>query len=188
MTFNKHTAAFLLAEGAGVLALMLLVLYLPIWGAPVEQDPLSTDMLITYALLVLAPLLIFLPLSLALRLGPLWVLGTGSWAMLGYVLFFVDASGRQDAGFFTYVAFLALVLAALSSALAVPLAVLNRRFLPPASAATPIMGRALRQGGLLGLCAVSLMSMSPLGVLNWLNTLLVFTIVALSELFFLARD
>jgi hypothetical protein len=30
--------------------------------------------------------------------------------------------------------------------------------------------------------------MSPLGVLNWLNTLLVFTIVALTEFFFLARD
>ena len=187
MTFDKRTAGFLLFEGAGVVALMLLVLYLPIWGTPVPQDPLSTDMLITYGLLVLAPLLIFLPLSLALKLGPLWLLGTGSWAMLGYVVFFVDVSSRQEASFFTYVAFLALVLAALASALAIPLGALSRRFLPPANP-TSQMARAFRQGGLLALCAVTLLAMSPLGVLNWLNTHLVLTIIALSEFFFLARD
>ena len=187
MAFDKRAAGFLLCEGAGVVALMLLILYLPIWGTPVEQDPLSTDMLITYALLVLAPLLIFLPFSLALKLGPLWLLGTGSWAMLGYVVFFVDVSSRQEASFFTYVAFLALVLAALASALAIPLSALSRRFLPSVSQASQ-MARAFRQGGLLALCAVTLLAMSPLGVLNWLNTLLVVTIIALSEFFFLARD
>jgi len=48
--------------------------------------------------------------------------------------------------------------------------------------------RAIRQGGLMALFIVALLAMSPLGVLNWLNTLLLFTIVALAEFFFIARD
>ena len=47
---------------------------------------------------------------------------------------------------------------------------------------------ALRQGALLSLFVISLLAMSPLGVLNWLNVFLVATIVALAEFFFLARS
>lgn len=187
MTFDKRTAGLILTEGAGLLALMVLLLYLPLYTTPAGEDALSTDRLIAYALLFLAPLLLFLPLTLALKLGPVWLLGTGSWAMLGYVLFYVDASSRQNAGFFTYAAFLALLFVALTSALAVPMGALSKRFLPNVSHTTQMV-RSLRQGGLLAMCIVTLMAMSPLGVLNWLNTLLVVTIVALTEFFFLARD
>jgi hypothetical protein len=47
--------------------------------------------------------------------------------------------------------------------------------------------RALRQGSLLALIVVSGMAMSPLAVLNWLNVMLAFMVVALAEFFFLAR-
>ena len=40
---------------------------------------------------------------------------------------------------------------------------------------------------LLALFVVALLAMSPLGVLNWLNVFLVFTIVALTEFFFLGN-
>jgi hypothetical protein len=94
---------------------------------------------------------------------------------------------KQDATFMTYTGFLALVFVALASALSVPMAAISKLLLAPA---TPRGGmvRALRQGSLLSLFTVILLAMSPLGVLNWLNTLLVFTIVALTEFFFLARD
>jgi hypothetical protein len=133
-------------------------------------------------------LLLFVPLSMALKLGPVWMLGAGSWWMLGYVLLFVPPSARADVSFFTYAAFLAILFVALASLLALPMAALGRIFLPASPTRTAGMARALRQGALLSLAAISLLAMSPLGVLNWLNTLLVFTIVALTEFFFMARD
>ena len=55
----------------------------------------------------------FLPASLALRLGPLPLLGAASWAVLGYVLIFVNAPASSEASFFSYLAFLAILFAAL---------------------------------------------------------------------------
>ena len=179
-------AGLALAEVAGIGALALLLYYLPLSGAATMQDAWAVDRVVTYVLLLLAPLLIFLPLNSALHLGPVWLLGTGSWALLGYVLIFAAPPDRRSASFFTYAAFLALVFVALSSALAVPVGALGRRFLPPPQRQREWV-RALRQGSLLALFAVTLLAMSPLGVLNWLNVLLVFTIVALIEFFFLAR-
>ena len=133
-------------------------------------------------------LLVFIPPSLALKLGPVWLLGAGAWWMLGYVMIFVSPGERPDTGFFTYAAFLALVLAALTSLMTLPMAALGRVFLPAPGSHTAGMVRALRQGALLALAAVALLAMSPLGVLNWLNALLVFTIAALTEFFFFARN
>jgi hypothetical protein len=121
-------------------------------------------------------------------LGPLWALGAGSWALLGYVLVFVAPPATGEAGFFTYGAFLALVFVALASLFALPMAGVSRVFLGEPAGKLAILTRALRQGSLLSLFVVSLLAMSPLGVLNWLNALLVFTIAALTEFFFLARD
>jgi hypothetical protein len=172
---------------AGVGALAMLLYYLSLVDVVGIPDTWAVDRVVAYLLLFAGPLLIFLPPSIALRLGPVPLLGAGSWALLGYVLIFVQAPAREQAGFFQYAAFLALVFVALTSTLAVPLGALSRRLLPPATA-TVEMIRATRQGMLLALFAVSIMAMSPLGVLNWLNALLVFTIVALTEFFFLARD
>lgn len=184
MSLNWRTIGLILSEVAGVGVVALLAAYLS------GLDPAgarSADNVVTYGLLFVGPLLVFLPPSVALRLGPLWLLGAGSWALLGYVLVFVPAPMPEGAGFFTYAALLALIFVALASALAVPVGFLGKRLLPPAGPTAEMM-RALRQGGLLSLFVVSLLAMSPLGLLNWLNAFLVFTIVALTEFFFLARD
>jgi hypothetical protein len=175
------------SEIAGVGTLALLFYYLSITDVTSMPNVWAVDRVVVYLLMFVGPLLIFLPVSLALRLGPLPLLGAGSWAILGYVLIFVSAPVRGAAGFFSYALFLTLVFAALGSALALPMGALGKRVLPPAS---PTVGmiRALRQGALLSLFVVCVMGMAPLGVLNWLNALLVFTIVALTEFFFLARD
>ncbi len=178
---------YALSEIGGIGALALLFYYLHWSGAAEIKDVWSLDRVVAYTLLFAGLIMIFLPFSMALKLGPLWLLGSGSWTLLSYVLLFVDAPDRSSASFFTYGAFLALLLVALSSALAIPLGALSARLLsnPPA---TQGLVRALRQGGLLSIFAVTLLAMSPLGVLNWLNALLVFTIVALTEFFFLARS
>ena len=187
MIFTRRVIGLALSELAGFGALAMLIFYLPIFGMSPGSDPLGIDRIATYVLLFAAPLFIFLPFCVAFRLGPIWLLSAGSWALLGYVLLFVGPPQKQDATFMTYTAFLALVFVALASALSVPMGAISKYLLAPA---TPKNGmvRALRQGSLLSLFAVILLAMSPLGVLNWLNTLLVFTIVALTEFFFLARD
>ena len=187
MIFSRRAIGLVLSELAGIGALAMLLFYLPLFGMSPGSDPLGIERIAAYLLLFAAPLFIFLPFCVGLRLGPIWLLAAGSWALLGYVLLFVGPPQKQDATFMTYTAFLALVFVALASALSVPMAAISKRLLAPA---TPRGGmvRALRQGSLLSLFTVILLAMSPLGVLNWLNTLLVFTIVALTEFFFLARD
>jgi hypothetical protein len=182
---NWKPVVLVLIELLGWGAVALLIYFVGESGVASVRDPWATERVAAYVLLVVGPLLVFLPVSLALRLGPLWVVGTGAWALLGYVLLFAAAPGdRESTSFFTYVAFLALVFLALGSAFAVPLGALSGRVFPPSS---PGWARGVRQGGLLALFVVTMMAMSPLGVLNWLNVFLVFTIVALTEFFFLAR-
>jgi hypothetical protein len=184
---TKRLLAATCSEIAGMGAVALLFYYLSITDVTRIANVWAVDRVVAYLLMFVGPLLIFLPASLALRLGPLPVLGAASWALLGYVLIFVDAPSRSEAGFFSYVAFLVVVFAALGTAMAVPLGALSKRLLPPVSP-TVGMVRSLREGALLALFVVTVMGMTPLGVLNWLNALLVFTIVALTEFFFLARD
>ena len=187
MVANRRIVGLAMSEMAGVGVLALLAYYLPLSGAVNMQDVWSVERVLAYLLLFMGPLFIFLPPALLLRLGPVWLLGAGSWALLGYVVIFVGAPTRQEASFFVYAAFLTLLFVALASALSVPAGIISKRMLPPARP-NVTMVRAMRQGGLLALFVVALLAMSPLGVLNWLNTLLVFTIVALTEFFFLARD
>lgn len=182
---KRRLVGYTVTEIAGMGCLALLLYYLALSGATSIPDPWSVDRVVAYVLLFLAPLFLFLPFSMALRLGPVWALGAGSWALLGYVLVFVPSPDRSSAGLVTYVAFLALLFVALTTALSIPLGALSARFLPPANASWV---RPLRQGSLAALFVVSLLAMSPLGVLNWLNVMLVFTIVALAEFFFLARN
>jgi hypothetical protein len=186
-TNSKRLVVATFSEIAGVGALALLFYYLSIIDVTTIANVWATDRVVVYLLMFVGPLLIFLPASLALRLGPLPLVGAGSWALLGYVLIFVPAPERNATSFFSYLLFLGIVFAALASALALPLGALGRRFLPPVSPTVGML-RAFREGALLSLFVVCLMGMTPMGVLNWLNTLLVFTIAALTEFFFLARD
>lgn len=176
-----------LSELCGLGTLAMLFYYLSITGAAEQADSWSTGRVAAYTLLAAALLLIFVPFSLALKMGPVWLLAAGSWGLLGYVLLFVPAPDRAGAGFLTYVVFLMLVFVAVGSALSIPLAAMGKRILTRGSALHDMV-RSLRQGALLSLFLVALLAMSPLGVLNWLNALLVLTTVSLTEFFFLARD
>ena len=187
MAIDRRLVGTVLSEVLGFGTVTLLFYYLQVSGAASINDPWAVDRVVAYLLLFAGPLLIFLPLAALLRLGPLTLLGAGSWAMLGYVLIFVGAPDRAQATFFTYVAFLSLLFVALGSAFAIPLTALSRKWLPAANITGGLV-RALREGGLLALFVVALMAMSPAGVLNWLNAFLVFTVVSLTEFFFLARD
>ena len=186
--FSKRILAAILSEMAGIGAIALLFYHLQASDATQSIDPWSGPRLFAYALLFSGPLLIFAPPSIALRLGPTWLLGAGSWALLGFVLLFVAPPGGPNTSFFTYAAFLTLLLVALTSALAILMAALGRLFLPEPPTPVSGMARALRQGGLLALTVVSLIAMSPLGLLSWLNTLLLCLIAALTEFFFMTRD
>lgn len=177
-----------LSEMAGVGAIALLFYYLAITDATKIHDVWAVDRVVAYLLLFAGPLLIFLPVSLALRLGPLPLVGAASWAGLGYILIFVQAPQRGTASFFDYVLFLAALFFALSTLLAVPAGALSNRLMPPAQSATVETIRAFRQGALLAGSIVTIMAMSPIGVLNWLNACLVLIIAALTEFFFLARS
>src|SRR5438477_11611808 len=115
---TKRLLAATCSEIAGAGAVALLFYYLSITDVTRIGNVWAVDRVVAYLLMFVGPLLIFLPASLALRLGPLPVLGAGSWALLGYVLIFVDAPSRSEASFFSYVAFLAVVFAALGTALA----------------------------------------------------------------------
>lgn len=176
-----------LSELAGVGAIVLLFYYLTITDATKLADVWAIDRVVAYLLLFAGPFLMFLPASIALRLGPLPLLGAAAWAGLGYVLIFVSAPQRNTATFFDYVLFLAVLFFALGTLLAVPAGAVSKRFMPPAQSPTIETIRALRQGALVAGSVVAIMAMSPLGVLNWLNAGLVLIIAALTEFFFLAR-
>lgn len=184
---TRRTIGIVLTEIAGLGSIAMLFYYLHVSGAAEHADAWSVDRVVAYLLMFVGALLIFLPFSMALQLGPVWLLGAGSWSLLGYVLVFVPAPEASSTSFFTYVAFLTLLFVALGSGLALPLAAVGKRLLPSSSASREMV-RSLRQGALLALFLVSLLAMSPLGVLNWLNIVLVFTTVSLTEFFFLARN
>ena len=173
---------------SGVGAIAMLFYYLSIANVVNIPDIWAIDRVVAYLLLFVGPLLIFLPLSIALRLGPLPLVGAFAWAALGYLLIFVPAPSPGSATFLDYVIFLAATFFALGTLFVVPLGIIGKRFLPAASSLTTETVRAFRQGALLAGAVVAIMAMSPIGVLNWLNGLLVLIIAALTEFFFLARD
>jgi hypothetical protein len=177
-----------LSFAAGVGALVMLFYYLSIANVVNIPNIWAIDRVVAYLLLFAGPLLIFLPVSIALRLGPLPILGALAWTALVYVLIFVPAPSPGTASFIDYSVFLAATFFALGTLFVVPLGLIGKRFLPAASSPTTETVRAFRQGALLAGAVVAIMSMSPIGVLNWLNGLLVLIIAALTEFFFLARD
>src|SRR5205807_1952593 len=118
---TRRVIGYSVSEMAGLGSLAFLLYYLQLSGAASVSDVWSVDRVVAYVLLFVGALLVFMPFSMALRLGPVWILGGASWALLGYVLLFAPAPDRQTADLFTYMAFLGLVFAALASALSVPM-------------------------------------------------------------------
>src|SRR5205814_4874257 len=110
---TKRLLAATCSEIAGMGAVGLLFYYLSITDVTRIGNIWAVDRVVAYLLMLAGPLLIFLPASLALRLGPLPVLGAGSWAGLGYVLIFVNAPSPGEAGFFSYGALLSVLFGAM---------------------------------------------------------------------------
>jgi hypothetical protein len=170
--------------GVGLLVLLVGL----VTAQPVETiaDPWHPTRVLVYALLLGGPGALFWAVCRALRLGLFWVFGTLTWAALGAVLIFGAPPARADAGPGDYVLVLAALGLALIALLTPPLFWLNSR-LVTARLARRDLRRPLRQAILLALGVVACALMLAFGVLNWLNLLLLFTVLALAEFFFLSR-
>jgi hypothetical protein len=155
---------------------------------PVEtiSNPWHPTRVLVYALLLAAPGALFWAVSRALRLGFFWLFGTLAWAALGAVLIFGAPPARPAAGPDDYVLVLTVLGLALVASFTPPLFWLNSRLLT-ARLARRDLRRPVRQAIMLALGVVACALMLAFGVLNWLNLLLLFTVLALAEFFFLSR-
>jgi hypothetical protein len=170
--------------GVGLLVLLVgLVAAQPVEAIP---NPWHPTRVLVYALLLAGPGALFWAVSRALRLGFFWVFGTLAWAALGAVLIFGAPPDRATAGPGDYVLVLAVLGLALVAVFTPPLFWLNSRLLT-ARLARHDLRRPVRQAIMLALGVVACALMLAFGVLNWLNLLLLFTVLALAEFFFLSR-
>ncbi len=166
--------------GLGLLAYLVLsvgVGFLP------EQ---ATLRLVTYALLLVAPLLIFLPISQALNLRYFWLFAVLSWSLFGYTYIFVQPPSRAQAGPTWYLIILSLLFAVLTTILTPITYLIGYRFYSLRMQRKD-MGRARRQAILLSLCIVAWLLLAALQVFNPLNAILVLAAFAVLEFFFLTR-
>jgi hypothetical protein len=171
------------------LGLGALVLLGGLLGAqPVEAipDPWHPTRVLAYALLLGGPAALFWAGSRALGLGWFWVFGAGAWAALGAVLIFVPPPPRAAAGPGDYLLVLVLGFLALVALFMLPLFWLNT-LLAQSRLGRRDLRRPLRQAILLAFFLVGCAVMLAFGAINWLNILLLFTVLALAEFFFLAR-
>ena len=170
--------------GVGLLVLLLGVLN----TQPVETLPDAghPTRVLVYGLLLAGPGLVFWALGRALGLGLFWVFGALAWAALGGVLIFWPPPPRAAAGPGDYLLVLALLFLALVAAFTPPLFWVSAR-LTQSRLARRDLRRPLRQAILLALFLVACIVMLAFGVSNWLNVLLLFTVLALAEFFFLSR-
>jgi hypothetical protein len=102
------------------------------------------------------------------------------------VLIFGAPPDRATAGPGDYVLVLVALGLALVAVFTPPLFWLNSRLLT-ARLARHDLRRPVRQAIMLALGVVACALMLAFGVLNWLNLLLLFTVLALAEFFFLSR-
>jgi hypothetical protein len=170
--------------GVGLLVLLVgLVAAQPVETIP---EPWHPTRVLVYALLLAGPGALFWAVCRALRLGLFWLFGTLTWAALGAVLIFGAPPTPAAAGPGDYGVVLAALGLALVALFTPPLFWLNSRLLT-ARLARRDLRRPLRQAILLALGVVACALMLAFGVLNGLNLLLLFTVLALAEFFFLSR-
>lgn len=137
-----------------------------------------------YVLLIVAPLLIYLPISQALGLRYFWLFAVISWALFGYLLAFVTPPKPAPA--LWYAIFLPLFFAVLVTIFTPTLYLIGYRFYS-LKAHRRDLGRARRQAILLALYIVVLFLLAAVQVLNPLNALLLAAATAVLEFFFLTR-
>ncbi len=172
----------------GLLATALLVYLIVGLNVGSLLDTWAAQRIVTYALLLLAPLLIYLPISQALGLRYFWLFAVISWALFGYLLAFVTAPGNQagQANVIQYAIFLILFFAVLTT-IFTPLAYLIGYRFYSLKAHRRDIGRDRRQAMLLSLFIVALFILQAVGVLNPLNAILLGAATAVLEFFFLTR-
>lgn len=166
----------------GLICAALLVYLSGSGGA--ANDAGDSRRLVTYLLLVLTPLLIYLPISQVLGLRYFWMFAVISWALFGYLLAFVTPPTPAPA--LWYAIFLTLFFAVLVTIFTPVLYVIGYRFYS-LKAHRRDLGRARRQAILIALYIVVLFILASVQVLNPLNALLLAAATAVLEFFFLTR-
>lgn len=158
-----------------------------VFGAEVALLPNDAPLrLLAYGLLIVAPLLTFLPISQLLNLRYFWLFAVLSWALFGYTYAFVQPPTRTDATPLWYGIILSLLFAVLTTVLTPLTYAVGYRFYSLRVQRKDI-GRARRQAVLLSLCIIAWLLLAALSVLNPLNAILVLAAFAVLEFFFLTR-
>lgn len=169
-----------------VLFYLLFGLYFT-FGIDLTTESLFTPLrLLTYILLIVSPALTFFPVARLLRLGGFALFGTISWGALGYLAVFVNPSPGGRVNHVAYAVFLVLFFAALISL-----------FLPISYAAgfrffslrihRHDLTRAWRESSMMAVFGVACLILQAIDMLSPVNAVLLLMIIALTELFFLAR-
>jgi hypothetical protein len=172
--------------GLGLVASALLVYLIVSGSVSGLLDTWAAQRIVTYALLLLAPLLIYQPISQALGLRYFWLFAVISWALFGYLLAFVTPPLAEQANVVWYAIFLMLCFAVLTT-IFTPIAYLIGYRFYSLKAHRRDIGRARRQAILLSLYIVALLLLAAVSVLNPLNAILLGAATAVLEFFFLTR-
>ena len=170
----------------GLIAVALLVYLVGGVGVGAVSDAWAASRVVTYALLLLAPLLIYLPISQALGMRYFWLFAVISWALFGYLFAFVTPPKASDANALWYALFLTLFFAVLVTVFT-PIAYLIGYRFYSLKAHRRDLGRARRQAILVALYIIVLFLLAAIQVLNPLNALLLAAATAVLEFFFLTR-
>ncbi len=174
------------AVALGLVATALLLYLIVAVNVGNIGDTWAAERLVTYALLLVAPLLIYLPISQALGLRYFWMFAVISWALFGYTITFVNPPSSGQANFVWYAIFITLLFAVLTT-IFTPLAYLIGYRFYSLKAHRRDMGRARRQAILLSLYISTLLILAAVGALNPLNATLLGAATAVLEFFFLTR-
>ncbi len=172
--------------GLGLVASALLVYLIVSGSVSGLLDTWAAQRVITYALLLLAPLLIYLPISQSLGLRYFGLFAVISWALFGYLLAFVAPPLAEQANAVWYAIFLTLCFAVLTTIFTPIAYAIGYRFYSLKAHRRDI-GRARRQAILLSLYIVAMLLLAAVSVLNPLNAILLGAATAVLEFFFLTR-
>lgn len=150
-----------------------------------EQAPLSNLALITYALLILAPAVTFIPIARWLD-APLYDSESiAGWAIFGYVFAFVTPDQPISRGaFLVFLMPLTVVIATLATLVAYAFG----RRLSGGKTSRSLFFQARRQGYLIAIAVVVLLLLHSFEVLSPFNGTLLVIIIVLAETLMLARS
>lgn len=147
---------------------------------------LSPLRLLTYVLLIAAPALTFFPVARLLDLGGFALFGTLSWAAFAYVAVFVNPVPGGQVNHAAYLVFLVLFFAALIS-LFLPISYAAGFRLFSLRIHKHDLTRAWRESSMMAVFGVACLILQAIDMLSPVNAVLLLLIIALTELFFLAR-